>query len=129
MRFTLQITLQRFLLISLTMSAATAVAQSRYKANIPFSFTIRGQSFPSGNYEITPNINNNVILIVSDTFPAKHAYLISRPADPVDKAVVFKFVRRASGYSLRTIQVGQQITGDADRPNKDTVAVPIISSP
>jgi hypothetical protein len=121
--------LQRFLLLSLTISAATAVAQSRYKANIPFSFTIRGQSFPSGNYDITTDLNNNVIAIISDTFPVKCAYLVSRPADAADKAVVFKFIKRTTGYSLRNIQAGQQITADVDRSNTDSVAVPIISSP
>lgn len=121
--------LQRFLLLSLAISAATAVAQSRYKANIPFSFAIRGQSFPSGNYDITTDLNNNVIAVISDTFPAKCAYLISRPADAADKAVVFKFIKRTTGYSLKTIQVGNQTTADVDSSNKNTVAVPIISSP
>ncbi len=120
---------QKFLLLSLTMSAVTAVAQSRYRANIPFSFTIRGESFPSGDYEIATALNSNVIVINSHADPAKLAYLLSRPADASDKELVVKFIRRTTGYSLGNIQVGRQISIDVDSSKKNTPAALIISSP
>jgi hypothetical protein len=106
--------LRTIVLSSVALCATAALADPRARVNLPFDFTVRGQSFPAGSYDVITHDNEHFITLANVTNFAKRITLISWPSDPSRSPAVLSFDVSAGRYSLRTIHMGVRITGDLD---------------
>jgi hypothetical protein len=87
----------------------TALSQQPKRVDIPFSFMVKGQPFPSGNYSVETDINEAFIDLSSNLDPAKHIKLVAMPADPRHEFVVLTFSLEGSTHVLEAIQYARKV--------------------
>ena len=119
----MRLTIKALLLSSATFCASAAFAASLARVNVPFSFTVKGQSYPAGMYEVSMDSRSSFVTLASKDYPAKQSMWIVGPADPSNMAAVIKFDETGSDYALKTIQLGNKIT-----PNLNSHPVHAISA-
>lgn len=84
-----------------------ALSQQTYSIDLPFSFMVKGQSFPAGYYSVRRGLNDTLIDLTSKLDPTKHIAAAATPADPRHDFVALSFAADGSTYSLATIQCGR----------------------
>lgn len=110
----MRIIFRSLVLSSLALSATAAFAVDHWKADIPFSFTVRGKSFPSGSYDVSLDLNQRFVSFSSYAAPEKRITWIALPAVPTNIPAVVRFDKVDTSYSLKNIQVGGEATPDLD---------------
>ena len=77
----LQISSIMGLTILILMAGISAKAQNKYRANIPFNFTIGQKSYEAGNYVIEANSATNAIVVRDAKASRSHIIMITRRQD------------------------------------------------
>jgi hypothetical protein len=99
---------------------ATGTAMAESTVNIPFTFTVAGQTWPAGRYDVRQGpVMNSVRLSSTDSL---HNYVwIDTPGDPspTDHRVILTFDAAGDGHALRTVQFGSRITARLDKARKE----------
>jgi hypothetical protein len=80
--------------------------------DLPFSFMVRGQSFPAGYYDVVMDTNQNFVTLASETNAARNITMVVGPADPAKAPAVLRFDIIAAEHALRSIHMGVRITAD-----------------
>jgi hypothetical protein len=92
-----------------TLCTHTALSQQTKRVNVPFSFTVKGQTFPAGYYNIEMATDEAFIDLTSNLDPAKHINVVTMPADPGHNFVVLTFSVEGSTHVLTAIQYAREI--------------------
>ena len=117
----MRFTFKTLLLTSATLCTTAAFAVDHARVNVPFGFTAKGQSFPAGEYNVAMDANHNVVTLSSETDTSKQISWATGPAEATPTPALVKFDRIGSDYALRTIQLGEHVTPNLDRNNKNGV--------
>jgi hypothetical protein len=92
--------------------ATTAFAANLAQADVPFSFVVKGRSFPAGSYDIMMDSTQSFITLASRTTSAKIIQMTLGPADPANAPAVLKFEVVGAVHSLEYIQMGARSTSN-----------------
>jgi hypothetical protein len=118
----MRINLPKFILTSAVMAAValtTNSAMAEKHLNVPFNFTVDGQTWPAGMYQVSKNSSGNLATLKSlDTM--KSVSFVLRPGDaaPTDNRVLLNFENVGETRALRTLQYGALTSPRFDRENK-----------
>jgi hypothetical protein len=86
----------------LTLSAPAPVAAADIRANVPFSFTVKGKVLPAGTYNVS---NNNSALLIRG-FGASAVTLGQRAESSTSTSPKLVFHRYGDEYILREVWMG-----------------------
>ena len=118
----MRINLPKFILTSAVLAAValttnTAMAEKHLK--VPFDFTVDGQTWPAGIYQVDKNSSGNLITLKS-LDARKSISFVARPGDaaPTDNRVVLNFDRAGDDHVLRTLQYGALTSPRFDKEHK-----------
>ncbi len=101
-----------------TAGLGAQVAKAETALNVPFSFTVAGQTMPAGVYTIQQDTFHNKVILRNQDASKSFAYAL-RPGDPASNEihVSLKFETVGDTHILRWIQVGSKLTSRLeDRP-------------
>jgi hypothetical protein len=112
----------RSLVLASAAIAATAIATVPAQAatvgaatlNVPFSFTVDGQSLPAGNYLVQRENNGNFIKFESEN-GAQTFNWVARATGDSKTSVTLRFDERGQSHALQSIQYGPLTTPRLDR--------------
>jgi hypothetical protein len=86
------------------LSAGTARAADVLEVNIPFAFSVEGQTLPAGEYRLERPFNDQGVMIVRAMDGAQEAFFVTLNAaggsNPSGDRPVLTFTRGANGYVL-----------------------------
>lgn len=108
-----------FFALALFISAARSNAQTtQLIANIPFTFVVRGQELPAGQYDVRfPNSGSGIVLIESSGTGAS-TFMLTSPAggeDPAGNEAALVFTHRENRYVLteiwQSLDEGEDVLG------------------
>ncbi len=118
----MRISLPKFFLASAVMAAValttnTAMAEKHLK--VPFDFTVDGQTWPAGIYQVDKEPSGNLITLKSLDARKSMAF-VARPgeANPNDHRVVLQFDRTGDEHVLRSLQYGSLTSPRFDKEKK-----------
>ncbi len=83
--------------------------------NVPFSFTVAGQTMPAGIYTVQNDNLHNVVVFRNQAATKSFTYAL-RPGDPAptESHVTLKFESAGDSHILRSIRVGSKETSRLD---------------
>lgn len=105
-------------LSSVFLCAMAASASSTARADLPFSFVIKGQSFSPGSYDIVIDPTRSFITLSNQTHYAERIVFTLGPADEAAAPATLTFDMCDGRAFLRNIHMGASITGELDRRGK-----------
>ena len=93
----------------------THAAKAETALNVPFSFTVAGQTMPAGVYTVQQDNLHNLVVLRNKTATKSFTYTL-RPGDEAPSAshVSLKFEADGDSHVLRFIQVGSKETSRLD---------------
>jgi hypothetical protein len=100
------ITILSLVVMSLTLNATGAYAQSYAKANVPFAFNIGAKQLPAGIYEIKALSQSPNMIMIQNTETTEAAMSIARSEDPRGTESKLVFDRVGTQYFLTEICKG-----------------------
>jgi hypothetical protein len=106
------------ILSSIFLCALAASASNSARADLPFSFVIRGHSFPAGSYDITMDLNHSFITLANETDFAKRIVFTLGPADDATAPAMLRFNVCDGQAFLRDIHMGRSITRELNHNGK-----------
>ena len=116
----------RFMLRTLVLTYAALCATAAFAAekavvNVPFNFESHGQAFPAGRYDITLDMNANVLTLRNATNTAQSISWIASPADCDQASPVLHMIFDDAGSTreLHSVQLGTRITPVLDAPARN----------
>lgn len=100
-------------MLALAVTPALAAAAT---VNVPFDFVANGKHCPAGVYIVSRDSQLNAVRLQSAD-GARNLQFIAGPGEPspYDSRVVLTFDKWDSGYTLRLVQYGNQITSRLDK--------------
>jgi len=98
-----------------TAGLGTHMAKAETTLNVPFSFTVAGQTMPAGVYTVKQDVFHNVVILSNEDGRKSFSYAL-RPGDPAPNEVhtSLKFEAVGDTHILRWIQVGSKLTSRLD---------------
>jgi hypothetical protein len=106
------------ILSSIFLCAMAASASTMARADLPFSFVIKGHSFPAGSYDITMDTTHSFITLANRTNSAERIVFTLGPADEAASPATLRFNVCDGRAFLRDIHMGVSITGKLDHRGK-----------
>jgi hypothetical protein len=106
------------ILSSVFLCAMAASASSTARADLPFSFVIKGQSFSPGSYDIIMDPTHSFITLANQINFAERIVFTLGPADEAAAPATLRFDMCGGRAFLRDIRMGASITGKLDRRDK-----------
>ena len=97
---------------------APIAAHAEKSVKVPFSFTLNGESWPAGMYQISQD-SSRTCLTLSNAEKSVTFVLHSGEPSPGEKHVVLKFDQMGAWHTLRSIQYGSLITPRLDEQGKN----------
>jgi hypothetical protein len=94
-----------------TAGLGVQVAKSETALNVPFSFTVSGQTMPAGVYTVQQDTFHHAVILRNRDGSRSFAYAL-RPGDPASNEihVSLRFETSGDTHILRWIQVGSKLT-------------------
>ncbi len=102
--------------IVVTTAASSAhIAKAETTLNVPFSFTVSGQTMPAGVYTVQEDTFRNMVVLRNKQATRSFTYTL-RPGDPTPNEVhvALKFESKGESHILRGIQFGSKATSRLD---------------
>jgi len=98
-----------------TASLSAHMAKAETTLNVPFSFTVSGQTMPAGVYAVKQDTFHNVVILRNQDASKSFSYTL-RPGDTSanEIRVALKFESRGETHILRGIQFGSKMTSRLD---------------
>jgi hypothetical protein len=104
-------------LAAVALTATSAMAASTVK--VPFSFKVDGKDCPAGRYTIDRDSVDHIVTLRSTKSSQAFSWLVGPgDPDPTDTKVSLKFDQDGSTHTLRSVQVGAEITSNLDKGSK-----------
>ena len=91
-----------------------ASASNIARADLPFSFVIKGHSYPAGSYDIVMDSTHSFITLANQTNFAERIAFTIGPADEATSPATLRFDVCGGRAFLRDIHMGVSITGELD---------------
>lgn len=110
--------------VATTFAANAASSQKRFQ--VPFSFTVAGQTWPAGTYLIAKNsFTDNVLLQSVDS--TKMIALTLGPGDPSpsDRRVILTFAEEDQNHALKSVQYGPLVGSLSGKHGKQLEQRPV----
>src|SRR5580658_6667446 len=111
----MRLTFRASILSSVFLCAMAASASSTARADLPFSFVIKGQSFSPGSYDVIMDSTHSFITLANQTNSAERIVFTLGPADEAVAPATLRFDMCDGRAFLRDIHMGASITGELDR--------------
>jgi hypothetical protein len=98
-----------------TAALSTHAAKAETTLNVPFSFSVAGQTMPAGVYTVRQDNFHNVVVLRTKDASKSFSYAL-RPGDPASNEVHVSLKFQASGerHVLQSIQIGSKMTSRLD---------------
>ena len=97
----------------------THAAKAETVLQVPFSFTVAGQSMPAGLYAISQDTYHNMVTLrAKDATKSFSAILAPGDPAPNDVHIALTFAHSGSAHTLKTIQYGSRLTPRLDKGNE-----------
>jgi len=111
-------TFSKFILAPAIMAAAAlatlpTIAEAA-TVNVPFDFTVAGQSLPAGSYSVQHDSYRNIVTLQSRTTSRSFAWIAS-PSAAINPSVTLKFDVQGDSHTLQSIQSGSFVTPNLDK--------------
>jgi hypothetical protein len=106
------------ILSSVFLCAMAASARNIARADLPFSFAIKGQSFSPGSYVIVMDPTHSFITLSNQRNLAERIVFTLGPADEAAAPATLTFDMCDGRAFLRDIHMGASITGELDHHGK-----------
>jgi hypothetical protein len=98
-----------------TAALGTHAAKAETTLNIPFSFTVSGQTLPAGVYLVKNDVFHNVVVFRTKDATRTFSYVLRPGSATADTAhVALKFGTDGDSHILRWIEVGTKMTSRLD---------------
>ena len=99
-----------------TAALSTHIAKAEATLNVPFSFTVAGQSMPAGAYTVQQDLFHNTVILRNKDASKSFAYPL-RPGDSLGNEVhvALKFSSLGETHVLHSIQFGSKMTSPLDQ--------------
>ena len=112
-------TFSKFILAPAIMAAAAlatipAVAETA-TVNVPFNFTVDGQTLPAGVYSVQHDPRGFIVKLQSQQTAQSFAWIASPSSDAKDPRVSLKFDQDGNSYTLHSVQAGPFVTSTLDK--------------
>jgi hypothetical protein len=91
--------------------------------DVPFAFTVNGQSLPAGQYTVQRDDNGNFLKLKNKDASQAFAWVAS-PSAARSNRVVLRFEHQGKIHALYSVQYGAMVTPRLDKKTKD--AKPVI---
>jgi hypothetical protein len=98
-----------------TIPAMASTSES--KLNVPFSFTIDGQSLPAGEYSVLRDDDRNFVKLQSKDSSRTFIWLARAASSSTDR-VILKFEPQGDTHALQSIQYGPLVTSRLTKKSK-----------
>ena len=103
-------------LVVLAASAFTTRTASAASVRVPFDFNIDGKTLPAGTYNVTRDMNGQLVTLESQDCKYAYSWLVMRdPADQPSHLVTLRFDESGNNYALRTVQYDTLTTKRLDK--------------
>jgi len=98
-----------------TAAMSAHIAKAETTLNVPFSFTVSGQTMPAGIYTVKQDTFHNVVVLRNNNASKSFTYAL-RPGDAAanETHVSLKFESAGDSHILRGIQFGTKVTSRLD---------------
>ena len=110
----MRLILKASVLSSIFLCAMAASANTIARADLPFSFVIKGHSFPAGSYDIIMDSTHSFITLANQARSADRIVFTLGPADQATAPATLRFNVCGGQAFLRDIHMGVEITADQD---------------
>jgi hypothetical protein len=94
--------------VATTFAASAATSEKRFE--VPFSFTVAGQSWPAGTYLIQKAQGTNVVLQSQDSTRTFAMTLGPGDPSPSDTRAIMTFAEDNQNHALKAVQYGPMVT-------------------
>jgi hypothetical protein len=106
----MRLSLRSLVLGSAAFCATAAFAANQARVDVPFSFTMKGQSYPAGTYDLAMNPNHTTVTMASKADRGKQIQWNVQPTEAAATAAVVTFDQTGTNHELKTIQLGDKVT-------------------
>jgi hypothetical protein len=106
-------------LAAVALATLPAVAETSITLNVPFSFTVGGQSLPAGMYSIQRDISGNFLRFQGKD--SSHSFVwLALPGATRSDRVILKFEGEGQTHVLQSVQYGPLVTNRLDKKTRRT---------
>jgi hypothetical protein len=106
-------------LAAAALATIPAMAETSTTLNIPFSFTVNGQSLPAGAYSVRRDILSNFIRFQGKDASQSFIWL-SIPGATHGDRVILKFEGQGQTHVLQSVQYGPFVTNRLNKKTRST---------
>jgi hypothetical protein len=106
-------------LAAVALTALPAVATTSTTLNVPFSFTVDGQSLPAGMYSVVRDSTGTFVRLQGKDASQRFTWL-ARPGATHSDRVILKFEGQGKTHVLQSVQFGPLITDSLDQKTRST---------
>lgn len=99
--------------VALALAGNSAMAATR--VNVPFNFSVAGQTLPAGAYDLVHEPTSAFVTLRSVDSNSSYTWLLTPGPSEDDKKIALKFDDRNSTHVLQTVQYGSKITPRIDK--------------
>jgi hypothetical protein len=96
-----------------------AVAETSATLNVPFSFTVNGQSLPAGAYSVQRDSSGDFLRFQGKDATQNFVWLANPGATRGDR-VVLKFEGQGQTHVLQSVEFGPLVTNRLDKKKRST---------
>jgi hypothetical protein len=106
-------------LAAVALASIPVVGETSTTLNVPFSFTVGGQSLPAGTYSVQRDSSGNFLKFQGKDASHSFVWLASPGATRGDR-VVLKFEGQGQTHVLQSVQFGPLVTNRLDKKKRST---------
>jgi hypothetical protein len=100
-------------LATVAFTARTAAAAS---VRVPFNFNVDGKVLPAGTYNVTHDLNGQLVTLESQDCKYAYSWLVMRDySNQPDHRVTLRFDESDGNYALRNVQFDTLVTKRLDK--------------
>jgi hypothetical protein len=115
----MQSILRKLVLAPAVLAAAaltTGSAMAETPINVPFSFTVAGESFPAGRYLVERDARGSFVTLAARDWSQSSSWRLGPGSPgPTESKVALKFAKMGDKRVLESIQYGPLITSKLDK--------------
>jgi hypothetical protein len=106
-------------LAAVALATVPAEAETSTTLNVPFSFTVGGQSLPAGTYSVQRDSSGNFLRFQGKDASQSFVWLANPGATHGDR-VILKFAGQGQTHVLQSVQYGPFVTNRLDKKKRNT---------
>jgi hypothetical protein len=112
-------TLRSFFLAAAVLATVAFTTRTAAAATVrvPFNFNVDGKVLPAGTYNVTHNLNDELVTLESQDCKYAYSWLVMRDYSPnqPEHKVTLRFDESGGNYALRNVQFDTLVTKRLDK--------------